>query len=195
MIVASSLDILCILIKHRHNNYQPIATFDFLHTAFVLYLLTVHEAKYMATFTIIATSTPGLSGTFYWSTLGYMLLAVGILATYLSGRRYLLGYLLGGMGYWVLIEGIQSIVVNVTSMSSGYGYLTAVLLTVAAASSYLGYRYRQFVATMDTQKTGVESLSHRRAAPLSAAVKTRTPKDKYIEHTPIYNNYRPRFRN
>lgn len=148
----------------------------------------------MATFTTIAASTPGLSGTFNWSTLGYMLLAVGILATYLSGRRYLLGYLLGGMGYWVLIEGIQSIVVNVTAMSSAYGYLTAILLSIAVAGSYLGYRYKQFIATMETQKTGVESLSHRKA-PLSVAVKARTPKDKYIEHTPIYNNYKPRFRN
>ena len=150
----------------------------------------------MATFTIMATSTPGLSGTLSWSTLGYMLLSVGIVATFLSGRRYLLGYLLGGMGYWVIIEGMQSIVVNVTSMSSGYGYLTAILLSLAVVGSYLGYRYKQFVETLDTQKTGVESLGRRATSrSVVAKAKGRIPHEKYIEHTPIYNNYKPRFRN
>ena len=150
----------------------------------------------MATFTIMATSTPGLSGTLSWSTLGYMLLSVDIVATLLSGRRYLLGYLLSGMIYWIIIEGIQSIVVNSTSMSSGYGYLTAILLSLAVVGSYLGYRYKQFVETLDTQKTGVESLG-RRAISRSVVVKAkgRIPHEKYIEHTPIYNNYKPRFRN
>lgn len=148
----------------------------------------------MATFTIMATSTPGLSGTLSWSTLGYMLLAVGIVATYLSGRRYLLGYLLGGMGYWVIIEGIQSILVNVTSMSSGYGYFTAILLSLTLAGGYLGYRYKQFVATLETQKRGVEPLT-KRAATRKISANSQTSKEKYIEHTPIYNNYKPRFRN
>lgn len=148
----------------------------------------------MATFTIMATSTPGLSGTLSWSTLGYMLLSVGIVATLLSGRRYLLGYLLSGMIYWIIIEGIQSIVVNSTSMSSGYGYLTAILLSLAVVGAYLGYRYKQFVETLDTQKTGVESVG-RRTTSRSVATKSRTPHEKYIEHTPIYNNYKPRFRN
>ncbi|WP_296402664.1 AciT family ciprofloxacin tolerance protein [Psychrobacter sp.] len=148
----------------------------------------------MTTLSIMASSTPGLTSTLSWSTLGYMLLVVGIVATYLSGRRYLLGYLIGGMGYWIAIEGIQSIVVNVTSVSSGFGYLTAILISVAMLGAYLAYRYKQFVDNLETQKSGVESLG-RRTVSMSAAARVRTPRDKYIEHTPIYNNYEPRFRN
>lgn len=150
----------------------------------------------MATFTIMATSTPGLSGTLSWSTLGYMLLSVGILATFISGRRYLLAYLIAGMGYWVGIEGLQSILVNTTSLSNGYGYLAAILLSLIAVGSYLGYRYKKFVdaEALATQKTGAVSLSPRRTR-VARAAKSRTPRDKYIEHTPIYNNYKPRFRN
>lgn len=151
----------------------------------------------MATITIMAISTPGLSGTLSWSILGFMLLAVGILTTFLSGRRYLLGYLLAGMSYWIVIEGIQSIMVNTTSMSSGFGYLTAVLLSVIMVGIYLTYRYQQFVANMKAQDAAVATVGHR-ATPVATRVrsaKVRTPHDKYIEHTPIYNNYKPRFRN
>lgn len=149
----------------------------------------------MATFTIMATSTSGLTSTLSWSTLGYMLLTVGILTTFLSGRRYLLAYMLAGMGYWVAIEGIQSIVVNTTALSSGYAYLAAVLLSLIAMGTYLSYRYRKFVAAMAAEDAGAVTYIGRRATPSSRSAKVRTPHDKYIEHTPIYNNYKPRFRN
>lgn len=151
----------------------------------------------MATFTTMAISIPSLSGTLSWSTVGFMLLAVGILTTFLSGRRYLLGYLLGGMSYWIVIEGIQSIMVNTTSMSSGAGYLTAILLSVVTLGIYLTYRYRQFVATMEAEEAGMATAGHRATSVSTKArsAKVRISHDKYIEHTPIYNNYKPRFRN
>lgn len=147
----------------------------------------------MATLTIMATSQPGLYGTLSWSSLGYMLLTIGVLATLLSGRRYLMGYMAAGMGYWLVIEVLQSIVVTVTSMSSGYGYLSAFILSIVLMASFLAYRYKKQSVTM-AQKTGVETLECR-GRPVATLAKSGIAQDKYIEHTPIYNNYKPRFRN
>ncbi|PNK60956.1 AciT family ciprofloxacin tolerance protein [Psychrobacter sp. FDAARGOS_221] len=160
----------------------------------------------MAILTIMATGHTGSSSAFTGSTLGFVLLVIGLLATFLSGRRYLLSYLFAGMGYWVVVEGIQSILVNMTAMSRGYGYAAALVISWLAIAAFIGYRYKQYSAqqqVIPVKRTGVEPLSRRSAfklivnkvAMLRKAAKTRKQQAKYIEHTPIYNNYKPRFRN
>ncbi|WP_019673525.1 AciT family ciprofloxacin tolerance protein [Psychrobacter lutiphocae] len=162
----------------------------------------------MAILTIMATSHTGSTSAFTWSTLGFVLLTIGLIATFFSDRRYLLGYLFAGMSYWIVIEGIQSILINITALSKGYSYVAALLITWVTLAAFIGYRYKQYAKqNRATVKRGVEPLPPRRQVVhkvntaahkpvfMRNSAKVRKQQDKYIEHTPIYNNYKPRFRN
>lgn len=143
----------------------------------------------MATQTIIATGQTWLTGSLSWSTLGYTMLAIGIVATFFSSRRYLLGYLLGGMGYYLVVEGVQSAITAVTPASTAVSYIAAFALTIFATFALIVYRYNKAQQSKPV-------TSNRRMAPLFRSRKRlATQADKYIEHTPIYKNYTPRFRN
>ena len=121
---------------------------------------------------------------FSWTALGYILLATGLVATLLSPYRYLLGYLFAGMAYWLAVDGIQSALLVMFSLNSWQGYIFALGITWLLLGVWFIYRLnKQAVKT---------------SAGLTAAQDKALDKkygDNYIEHTPIYKNYQPRFNN
>ncbi len=122
-----------------------------------------------------------------WSTLGYILVAVGLIATLLSSHRYLLVYLLAGMAYWLLVEGLQFVISHAIAISSWHSYLAALAITWFIPSLFLVYRYGMRRPSADTPTKPRWSTVWQR--------KSAADRDNYIEHTPIYNNYKPRFDN
>ena len=143
----------------------------------------------MATHIVMASSQAWLANAFSWSSVGFVLLAIGIIATFFSSRRYLLGYLIGGMSYYLVVEGVQSAISALTPASVGVSYALAFISTLLAMAALVVYRYNKAAAT--------KPVTHaNRLTPLLRGNKRLAAKrDKYIEHTPIYNNYKPRFRN
>lgn len=155
----------------------------------MLYSLTVHEAINMATLTILATGQNWLSGSLSWSMFGYALLAIGIVVTFFSSRRYLLGYLLGGMSYYLVVEGVQSAITATTPINGGVSYIAAFVVTLFALGGFVVYRYNKAAANKPVTPSGRFIPLLRNEKRLAAQ------REKYIEHTPIYKNYKPRFRN
>lgn len=139
----------------------------------------------MAPSIILATNFNWFSSVISWSTLGLVLIAIGIFATLLSSHRYLLAYLLGGMGYWLVVEGIQSVVASTFTIDIWHSYVASLAITWFVPSLVLAYRYSR----TPTHSGGAKGMKLKRGSkPLAHS-------DNYIEHTPIYNNYKPRFHN
>lgn len=101
--------------------------------------------------------------------LGYALLAVGVVATALSSQRYLLLYTLAGMGYWLLIEGMQAGLTSVFTLSEWNGYVIAMLISWIPLAGWVGYRT------------------------ITAPQRRKRATAKYIEHTPVYKDYEPKY--
>ena len=120
--------------------------------------------------------TDFLTGT----TIGLALLVVGLVVTWFSAYRYLLGYFLAGMGYWLAVEGLQWSAVQLFPISDWHGYVVALTASWFIPVSYFIYRYLRTPA-------GEFNLSS------LAPMKRRTRQESYIEHTPIYQDYKPRF--
>lgn len=108
--------------------------------------------------------------------LGYGLLAIGILATALSSQRYLLLYALAGMGYWLVIEGIQYLLTAALPLSSWHGYVAAMALSWLPLCAWIIARAWRHDAISDPRKSAKTASQQR-----------------YIEHTPVYDDYQPKF--
>lgn len=109
-----------------------------------------------------------------FSIIGYGLLAVGVIVTAFSSQRHLLLYTLAGMGYWLLIEVLQTNLVESFPLSNWNGYVIAMMISWVPLAAW-GI-YRSLSSTARQQKE--QELA----------------KAKYIEHTPVYKDYQPRFR-
>ena len=108
--------------------------------------------------------------------LGYGLLAIGIIATALSSQRYLLLYALAGMGYWLVVEGIQYVLTAALPLSSWHGYVAAMALSWLPLCAW--------VITRAWRHDAISLPSKSRRA---------TAQQRYIEHTPVYDQYEPKF--
>lgn len=108
--------------------------------------------------------------------LGYGLLAIGVVATALSSQRYLLLYALAGMVYWLVIEGMHSVLTDTLPLSSWHGYVAAMALSWLPICAWVIARAWRYDAISLTSK-------QRRA----------TAQNRYIEHTPVYDQYQPKF--
>ncbi len=108
--------------------------------------------------------------------LGYGLLATLIVAIVLSSQRWLLWYVLGGIAYWMAIEFIHSGLMIWTSLSEWHGYVAAMGISWLPLFSWVLYRALRYDDVS-------QSMEQERA--LAAA--------RYVEHSPIYDDYQPRF--
>ncbi|PIE46879.1 MAG: hypothetical protein CSA42_06300 [Gammaproteobacteria bacterium] len=107
------------------------------------------------------------------SVLGYGLLVAGIIATVFSKQRYLLLYTLAGMGYWLSIEMLQSAIIRILPLSEWNGYVAAMLVSWFVFILWLGYRHIYITPRKQQAQASAEA--------------------KYVEHTPVYKNYHPKF--
>lgn len=121
--------------------------------------------------------TPIDSGFSATTLIGFALLAIGVIATALSSQRYLLLYGLGGMLYWLVIEALQSAITFMLPLSSWHGYVAALGLSWLPVCGWV-------IARALRSDTITLSLSQKRKA---------SSKRQYIEHTPVYDQYEPRF--
>lgn len=108
------------------------------------------------------------------SIIGYGLLAAGVIVTAFSSQRHLLLYTLAGMGYWLFIEVLQTSLIENFTLSSWNGYVVAMMISWIPLAAW-GI-YRSLSSAQRQQKE--QELANA----------------KYIEHTPVYKNYQPRFR-
>lgn len=118
-----------------------------------------------------------------WSStalLGYGGLLSLIVALALSSQRWLLWYLFGGMAYWLVVEGIQSMLSSrpmLAELSEWHSYIIAMGISWVPLAAWVLYRALRY-----------EDLSHavQQQRALEAA--------RYKEHTPVYDDdYQPRF--
>ena len=117
------------------------------------------------------------SSLFSWSTLGYILLTIGVIATLLSPYRFLLGYLLAGMAYWFVVDILQSALLYMFTIDSWQGYIYSLGITWLVLGAWFIYRLNQ----------------HHNTSPIPTKSLDEKHEDTYIEHTPIYKDYQPRF--
>lgn len=109
----------------------------------------------------------------FTSTFGYGLLALAITALAFSNQRNLLGFMIAGMAYWLLVEVLQSGLTTLLPLSDWHGYATAIILSFLPFIGWVIYRSVTAPARL------------KKAQAIANA--------KYIEHTPIYKNYQPKF--
>lgn len=124
----------------------------------------------------LSSSSVGSQGLSIAAILGYGLLAIGVVATALSSQRYLLAYALAGMGYWLVIEGMQSALTYMLPLSSWHGYVVAMGLSWLPICGWVIAR----------------ALRHD-AISVSTKQRKLAQKQRYIEHTPVYDQYQPKF--
>jgi len=108
--------------------------------------------------------------------LGYGILASLIVAISLSSQRWLLWYVLGGVAYWLAVEVIHSGLMLWTSLSEWHGYVAAMGISWLPLFTWVLYRALRFEDVS-------QAMEQERA--LAAA--------RYVEHSPIYDDYQPRF--
>lgn len=143
---------------------------------------------------IMTTSLTTVASLLTWSTLGYALLTIGVIATLLSPYRYLLGYLLAGMIYWLVVDGIQSALSYLFVIDGWQSYIYALAFTWMLLGIWFIYRLTKHTRTaiQTTHMHGIKINTKARRKSISA--KDRYG-DSYIEHTPVYTDYQPRFHN
>lgn len=96
-----------------------------------------------------------------------VLLVIGTVGTLLTPYRYLVGFLVAGVLYWLGIEVLQSVVAYVSSASLLTTYVVAIAISLIPLCAWL-------LATEGEYR----SKSFRQS-------------DKYIEHTPLYDRTVP----
>lgn len=116
--------------------------------------------------------------------IGYGILTIGIVATALSSQRYLLMYALAGMLYWLVIEGIHNVLLFALPLSSWHGYVAAMALSWLPLFGWVIHR------ALAHSHITEELLSIKKLRPKSAPAAQHS---QYIEHTPVYEHYQPRF--
>ncbi|WP_367105148.1 AciT family ciprofloxacin tolerance protein [uncultured Psychrobacter sp.] len=109
--------------------------------------------------------------------LGGAILAILIITIALSSQRWLLGYVLGGAGFWLAVEVLHNLLVSGFGLSDWNSYVAAMAigwLPLAGWVLYRALRYEDVSPTLQKERE------------LAAA--------RYVEHSPIYDdNYQPRF--
>lgn len=109
--------------------------------------------------------------------LGYGLFLIAVVAIAVSSQRWLLWYLFGGMGYWLAVEMIHSLLTQWFVWSEWHNYVIAMgisWLPLGAWVLYRALRYEDVSQAVQQQRE------------LEAA--------RYIEHSPVYDDdYQPRF--
>ena len=108
---------------------------------------------------------------------GYGLFLIAVVAIAVSSQRWLLWYLFGGMGYWLAVEMIHSLLTHWFVWSEWHNYVIAMgisWLPLGAWVLYRALRYEDVSQAVQQQRE------------LEAA--------RYIEHSPVYDDdYQPRF--
>lgn len=108
--------------------------------------------------------------------LGYGVLASFIIAIAVSSQRWLLWYVLGGMVYWLSVEGVHNILVSGFGLSDWNSYVAAMAISWLPLAGWILYRALRYEHVSRT----LQQERERAAA-------------RYIEHSPIYDDYQPRF--
>ncbi|MFC6381416.1 AciT family ciprofloxacin tolerance protein [Psychrobacter glacincola] len=107
----------------------------------------------------------------------YGLFLIAVVAIAVSSQRWLLWYLFGGMGYWLAVEMIHSLLTHWFVWSEWHNYVIAMgisWLPLGAWVLYRALRYEDVSQAVQQQRE------------LEAA--------RYIEHSPVYDDdYQPRF--
>ncbi len=94
--------------------------------------------------------------------IGFSLIAVALTTVFFSPYRHWLGFMLAGMAFWGVLEGIRFGVQNVFDMSVAYSYLTAISLAMVGLTAFL----------LREDNRAQKALQNR----------------QYIEHTPVYED-------
>ena len=94
--------------------------------------------------------------------IGFSLIAVALATVFFSPYRHWLGFMLAGMAFWGVLEGIRFGVQNVFDMTVAYGYLTAISLAMVGLTAFL----------LREDNRAQKALQNR----------------QYIEHTPVYED-------
>ncbi len=108
--------------------------------------------------------------------LGWGLLTCLIVAIALSSQRWLLWYVFGGIAYWLAIEVIHSGLMIWSSLSDWHGYVVAMGISWLPLFAWVLYRALRY-----------EDVSQALAEERVLAA------ERYVEHSPIYDDYKPRF--
>lgn len=108
--------------------------------------------------------------------IGYGLLLIFIIVLALSPQRWLLGFLLGAMVYWLAVEVVNSVLLNWSTLSDWHSYVAAMSICWLPLFSWVLYRVLRYDnVSMVKPPEDAESA-------------------RYTEHTPIYDDdYQPRF--
>ncbi|WP_201533461.1 hypothetical protein [Psychrobacter ciconiae] len=95
----------------------------------------------------------------------------------ISQKRWILGYLVGGMGYWIAIHALHHKLCQLFSISDWHGYVMALGLSWLPLFIWIGYRIWRY-----------DSITTTNAYPTSTPPSCR-------EHSPVYDDkFQPRFR-
>lgn len=94
--------------------------------------------------------------------LGFGLIAIAMVAVFLSPYRRWLGFMLAGMSFWALLEAIRFSLQYVFDMPVTYGYLTALTLAMLTLTAILVREDHQARKALENRQ--------------------------YIEHTPVYDD-------
>ncbi len=109
--------------------------------------------------------------------LGLGLLAGLVVTLALSSQRWLLWYLLGGMGYWLAVEAINTLVSSWFVFTEWHSYVLAMGISWVPLGLWVLYRALRYEDV---------SMALQQQRELEAA--------RYVEHSPVYDDdYTPRF--
>lgn len=105
------------------------------------------------------------------------ILAGLVVALAFTAQRWLIAYLLGGIAYWLVVEGIHSALLSWLTLSEWHSYVAAMGISWLPLFAWVLYRALRY-----------DSVSYAMQKKRELAVA------RYIEHSPIYDeNYQPRF--
>ncbi|MGP4714339.1 MULTISPECIES: AciT family ciprofloxacin tolerance protein [unclassified Psychrobacter] len=109
--------------------------------------------------------------------LGLSLLAGLVVVLALSSQRWLLWYLLGGMGYWLTVEAISGLVSSWFVLTEWHSYVLAMGISWVPLGLWVLYRAIRY----EDVSTALQEQRELKAA-------------RYVEHSPVYDDdYTPRF--
>ena len=108
---------------------------------------------------------------------GYGLFLIAVVAIAVSSQRWLLWYLFGGMGYWLAVEMIHSLLTHWFVWSEWHNYVVAMGISWLPLGTWVLYRAMRY----EDVSQAVQQQRELEAA-------------RYIEHSPVYDDdYQPRF--
>lgn len=108
--------------------------------------------------------------------LGWAIVVSLILVIAFSSQRWLLWYILGGVIYWLFVEAVYSVLTSFMTLSEWHNYVMAIAISWVPLFAWILYRALRY-----------EDVSY------GLQQQRQTKSARYIEHSPIYDNYTPRF--